>query len=128
MAEPDRDDTFVRLTVVRESSIAERWRDALEDAGIEAVVEIDDAAYALPGRSPLVGIGVQPIAFVYPISVPRADRERAAAVLIDHGWDGGREGHLRGTSAPSTGSTLKAALLAVGAAFAILVWRLLAES
>lgn len=113
---------FVRLTVAREAAIAERWRDALEAAGIEANLEIDDAAYALPGRSPLVGIGVSPMTFVYPISVPLPDRDRAAAVLIDHGWDGAVEGALREPPA-STGSTLKAALLALAAAVLIFAWR-----
>jgi hypothetical protein len=113
---------FVRLTVAREAAIAERWRDALEAAGIEANLQIDDAAYALPGRSPLVGIGVSPMTFVYPISVPLSDRDRAAAVLIDHGWDGAVEGALREAPA-STGSTLKAALLALAAAALIFAWR-----
>jgi hypothetical protein len=114
---------FVRLTVTREPALAERWRDALEAAGIEAFVEIDDASRALPGRSALVGIGAQPLAFVYPVSVPAEDRERAAAVLIDHGWDGGIEGGVR-SQPMSPRSSLRAALLAVGAGVLVLIWRL----
>ncbi|GMU41384.1 MAG: hypothetical protein AMXMBFR23_22500 [Chloroflexota bacterium] len=112
----------MRLTVVRDAALAEGWRDALEAAGIEAVVELDDAALALPGRSPLVGIGAPPLAFVYPISVPLVDRDRAAAVLIDAGWNGAVEGDRRAAPA-STGGALRGALWALLAAAAVIAWR-----
>lgn len=116
------DVALVRLTVVRDPVLAERWRDALEAAGIDAVVEMDDAALALPGRSPLVGIGATPFTLVYPLSVPRSDRDRAAAVLIDAGWNGSREGDRRATP-PSASGALRGALWALAAAVVVIAWR-----
>lgn len=86
----------MRLVALRDPQQAERWQAALEAQSIDAHVEIDDAHRALPGQMLIPGVSADsPVMFVYVISVPVADRERAASVLIDLGWDGsaaGRQG------------------------------------
>lgn len=79
---------------------AEEWARVLNEAGVDALVAITDAQTGDPGRSPLIGaIGSRPSEFVQLILIPPAERERAAAALLEAGWDG-REG-LRGGRGPS---------------------------
>lgn len=111
----------MRVAVAQEVETAERWRDALDGAGIDAQVEIADRQTALPGQSPFTGLGGAAPGFAYPVTVPAEDRERAAAILVDHGWDGGSG--ARGAPGVSTGTRLKGALVAVAIAFAFaLLW------
>lgn len=113
----------IRLAVLRDPRDAERYRDGLEAAGIDARVEIDDAQRALPGESLLPGLigGGQPL-FVYPLSIPADERTRAASVLIDLGWDGRRGG--RRTVAMAPGALLRGALLALAAGAAVAALRM----
>jgi hypothetical protein len=82
----------VRLLMTANPDRAQTWARALDAAGIDVLVEIQDAQLAQPGGSPLVGIlGARPLEFINVLTVEAADRERALAVLVDTGWDG-REG------------------------------------
>ncbi|MGE3960718.1 MAG: hypothetical protein AB7F65_03450 [Dehalococcoidia bacterium] len=88
------DAPLVRRPLLVTSSVeqAEGWAGALQDAGLDALIEIGDAQYADPARSALVGIlGTRPMEFVYLVTLPPAQREPAVAALLDAGWDG-REG------------------------------------
>jgi hypothetical protein len=80
-------DARVRVAIARDADTAERWRDALDAAGIDAFVEIDDDRAAIPGSASVLSVYTGP-RYVYPINVPADERERAAGVLINHGWDG----------------------------------------
>jgi hypothetical protein len=61
----------------------------LDAAGIDVLVEIQDAQFAQPGGSPLVGVlGARPLEFVHVLTVDPSDRDRALGVLVDAGWDG----------------------------------------
>jgi len=81
----------MQLIFLHNPEQAERWADALDDAGIDVFIEITDAREAW-GSSPLVGVlGARPMEFVHALTIHPEDRERALAVLVDAGWDG-REG------------------------------------
>ncbi len=89
---PDAESPFeperrLRVAVARDIATAERWRDALDAAGIDAFVEIDDDRAAIPGGASVLSVYTGP-RYVYPVNIPAAERERAAGVLINHGWDG----------------------------------------
>ena len=82
----------LRLLMTPSPDRAQAWAEALDAAGIDVLVEIQDAQFAQPGASPLVGVlGARPLDFVNVLTVAPADRERALGVLVDAGWDG-REG------------------------------------
>jgi hypothetical protein len=126
MVQEDDDDLRprIRMAVVRDADVAEAWCAALIEAGIDAFVEIDDERNAMPGQNPLVGITGGALSAVYPglvyaVSVPAEDRDRAAAVLIDHGWTGGRGG--RHEPAVSNRTRLTGAAVAIGIALAVAV-------
>ena len=73
-----------RIAVLRSASEATRLADALLAQDIEAIVEIDDAQHALPGRSLLPGVFALPDSlFAYPLTVPVADQDRAMRILHD---------------------------------------------
>ena len=118
------------LAVARDGETAARWASALEDAGLEADVRIDDAVALTKGSSmwPIVspgGGGHQ--LFAYPLFVPRGEREAAASVLVDQGWDG-RFGQTPagGRSAIGLNVALRGALFAVLSGVAVvlfLLWR-----
>lgn len=111
------------MAVVRDARVAEQWCDALIDADIDAFVEIDDERNAMPGQNPLVGItggAVSPVypGIVYAVNVPVEDRDRAAAVLIDHGWTGGGR---REVAVISGRTRVTGAAVAIGLALVIAV-------
>ena len=81
-----------QILVTRDPDRAEHWLHVLDDAGIDALVELADAQFAEPGGSPLVGVlGGRPLEFVHVLTVAPIDKERAITALIDAGWNG-REG------------------------------------
>lgn len=108
----------VRVATARDVTTAERWCDALEAAGIDAFVEIDDDRNVPGGSSPVITTYIGP-RFVYPVSVPAAERDRAAAVLIDHGWNG-RFGS-RNVAPMSYRSMLRGALIVVAISAALML-------
>lgn len=94
----EHSDTFmeapqrVRLLMTADPDRAQTWAQALDAAGIDVLVEIQDAQLAQPGGSPLVGVlGARPLEFLHVLTVEAADRDRALGALVDAGWDG-REG------------------------------------
>jgi len=102
---------------------AEEWARVLNEAGVDALVEITDAQTGDPGRSPLIGaIGSRPSEFVQLILIPPAERERAAAALLEAGWDG-REGLRggRGSSQSTPVATRRFTFAILGTVGAILV-------
>ena len=117
------DDGWIVLAVAEDAAVAERWSRALEAEGIEAAVRIGDAAVLQRGSSayPFLMPGGHRM-FAYPLLVPREERERAAGVLVDQGWDG-RAGQ-RGEPA-DFGRALRGALLATAAGVAVAVLLLL---
>lgn len=83
------------LLVTSSPEQAESWAAVLDNAGLDALIEITDAQTGDPGQSPLIGaIGMRPLEFVNAITIPPGQRDQAIAALLDAGWDG-REG-LRG--------------------------------
>ncbi|MEX2372400.1 MAG: hypothetical protein WD800_01230 [Dehalococcoidia bacterium] len=111
-----------RLLVTRDPDTAETWAEALDDAGVDALIEISDAQDVQPGSSPLVGVlGAHPLDFVHVLTVRPADRERALAALVDAGWDG-REG-LTTRAAPNVRGMLTAAAFTIAGIAAFLVLR-----
>src|SRR5687768_4700258 len=93
----------IRLAVLRDPREAERLQAGLESAGITAFVEIDDVQHALPGGTLIPGVTAGGSSmFAYPLVIHAADRDRAAAVLIDLGWDGRSAGRRRVERSPRT--------------------------
>lgn len=78
------------LAVARDAETAELWRESLEAFQIGAEIRIGDAAHLTTRSSVIIGANspAGDMLFAYPIFVPAEQRERAAAVLIDNGWDG----------------------------------------
>ncbi|TAJ21745.1 MAG: hypothetical protein EPO65_00825 [Dehalococcoidia bacterium] len=70
---------WVRFAAAHEASTAALWKRALLDAGITAVVEIEDARRVTPGNTPWGARG--PSMFLYGVSVPLEERDRAQAVI-----------------------------------------------
>ena len=97
-----------------DAEVAGAWRDALIAAGVTAELHIEDAARFNLAASPWP-TGAP---FAYVLHAPRADRARAAAALIDAGWDG-RAMPRGGARRAGRGGRRAAALLALGAALAL---------
>ena len=110
-------DYWLRLAVARDGDEAQEWREALEDAGVEVAVRIDDAQSAQPGSSPLTAVGAASLQFVYQIFVPHDQRDQAATALIDAGW------RASGDRGVSTQMLLKGAVMAIGVAILLVVTR-----
>ena len=77
--ELSRDDALRPVAFARDAETAERWARALEDAGIEAHIRIEDGAAFRPLGSAYGQLGGA--AFVYPVLVNRL-RHRAARRLL----------------------------------------------
>jgi hypothetical protein len=74
---------LVRIAVARDHAQAEAWAQALEAAGIDTAIEIDDGTYASTLGSAFGGQS-----FVYPVLVEASRRSEAARVLVDLGERG----------------------------------------
>ena len=107
------------LTVEADADVAGERRDALVEAGIDAELHIEDAARFSPTSS------VYPSGspFVYALFVPQ--HERAAAALIDAGWDGRRSAFGGGRIPLEPTFLLRGALVALLAGAAVMVLLLL---
>lgn len=70
---------WVRFAAAHEAGTATTWKHALQDAGIAAVVEIEDARRVTPANTPWGARGAS--MFLYGISVPEGERDRAQAVV-----------------------------------------------
>lgn len=104
---------LILLTAQRDGDLAGEWLDALLDAGIDAELHIEDAArFNLTSSAYPVGVP-----FVYALFVPRADRDRAADVLIDLGWDG--RGAPRSSAMRASGRHLRNVLLVAALSLAL---------
>ncbi|MBX7110851.1 MAG: hypothetical protein K1X87_03255 [Dehalococcoidia bacterium] len=110
---PAASSELVPFALTLDDEAAERWAAALEREGIEAELRIED------GRALNSGSSVFPTGpiFATALYVPASQRERAAAVLIDLGWDGRQlgAGHRRGLGDRRTalmGAVLMALLVA----------------
>lgn len=104
---------LILLTAQRDGDLAGAWLDALLDAGIDAELHIEDAArFNLTSSAYPVGVP-----FVYALFVPRAYRDRAADVLIDHGWDG--RGAPRASAMRASGRHLRNVLLVAALSLAL---------
>lgn len=105
---------LVPFALTLDDEAAERWVEALGHAGIEAELRIED------GRALNSGSSVFPTGpiFATALYVAAGQREQAAAVLIDHGWNGRQlgAGHRRGLTDRRTallGAVLMALFVAV---------------
>lgn len=113
---------WVLLAIARDAQVAEQWQDALDSDDIESEVRIEDSALA--GRSsalPQANAAVGHELFAYSVWVPAVDREVAAQVLRDGGWDGN---YGQRDNTISAGFALRGALLALAAAVLLIVVRL----
>ncbi len=120
---PDRRPLLVTSNVAQ----AESWTATLQDAGVDALIEITDAQTGDPARSPLIGIlGVRPPEFVYLVTLPPRQRDLAVSALVDAGWDG-REGLRggRGTLGPGESSVRQLAVAGVLSALGIALFILI---
>lgn len=118
-SEPPAVRGLVLLTVQREGDLAGAWHEALLATDIDAELHIRDAA----SFSPTSSVYPTGAPFVYALFVAQADRERAANLLIDLGWDGrgiGGTGRRRGGRA-SAGGALRNAVLVAGASLALVM-------
>lgn len=118
-------DEWVPLAVARDADTADEWVSALDDAGIDAEVRIGDAVNLTSGSSfwPTASPGGHQF-FAYPLFVPAGQREAAAGVLIERGWDG-RHGQV-GRTPVDPAFVLRGALfatLAGGVVALLLLWR-----
>ena len=112
---------LVLLTVEADADVAGERRDALVEAGIDAELHIEDGA----GFSPTSSVYPTGSPFVYALFVPRAQREEAAAALIEVGWDGRRSAFAGGRAHVGAGFALRGALIALLAGAAVVVALLL---
>ncbi len=78
MVAPSRD-PFVPVAFAPDSDTARRYADALDAAGIEAHVRIEDGAHLSPTGSAYGSLTSQP--FVYPVLVSRVQRRAAQRVI-----------------------------------------------
>ena len=116
------DARWTLLAIARDDRTSEQWQDALDDAGIESEVRIEDAV--LTGRSSMLTQLNSPTdaqLFSFALWVPTTAREDAARALVDAGWDGN---HGQRSNAISTGFALRGALFALAAAAAVIIVRL----
>lgn len=97
---PAASSDLVPFALTLDNEAAERWAAALQREGVEAELRIED------GRALNSGSSVFPTGpiFATALYVPVSERERAASVLIDLGWDGKQvgAGHRRGLPDRST--------------------------
>ena len=70
---------WVRFAAAHEADTAVVWKRALLDAGITAVIEIEDARRVTPGNTPWGARG--PSMFRYGVAVPEEERDRAQAIV-----------------------------------------------
>ena len=70
---------WVRFAAAHEADTAVVWKRALLDAGITAVIEIEDARRVTPGNTPWGARG--PSMFLYGVSVPEEERDRAQTIV-----------------------------------------------
>lgn len=70
---------WIRFAAAHEAGTAAVWKRALLDAGISAVVEIEDARRVTPGNTPWGARG--PSMFLYGVSVPERERDRAQMIV-----------------------------------------------
>lgn len=96
MEPTDAEGPRARVDVQRDAHEAERRAEVLQAAGIDARVEIDDTQRALPGQSLIPGVPAMPgeSLFAFPLTVPVAERARAAELLA--ALDGVEDAHLSG--------------------------------
>ncbi len=111
---------IVRLPLLVTSSPerAESWATVLDEAGLDALIEITDAQIGDPGQSPLIGaIGMRPLEFVNAVTIPPEQRDEAIAALLDAGWDGreGLRGGRQSLGPDDTGRQRTALILLAGA-------------
>jgi hypothetical protein len=93
------------LLVTSSPDQAEDWATILNEAGVDALVEITDAQIGDPGGSPLIGaLGMRPAEFVYLVTIPPPQRDLAVGALLEAGWDG-REGLRGGRGSLGPGSS-----------------------
>ena len=122
-SEPPAARGLVLLTVQREGDLAGAWHEALLGAGLDAELHIRDAA----SFSPTSSVYPTGAAFVYVLFVAKHDRERAANLFIDLGWDGrgigGTGRGLVGRAPAGAGlrASLRSALLVLAASLALVV-------
>lgn len=83
-----RSPRLVPFAITADDDAAHRWIDALHEAGIPAELHIEDGTRLATGSS------VFPTGRIFASAVYIAPehRDRAAALLIDLGWDGRQQG------------------------------------
>lgn len=117
----DTDHGWIRVAATRDPDMADRWREAVEAAGVPVEVHIEDPREALPGTAGVPDF-VLGSGFAYGVWVSPDDRVAAGRALIDAGWDG-RHGSFD-VDAPSTRTLLRGALLALAAAAVVVILRI----
>ncbi len=108
---PPASSELVPFALTLDDEAAERWHEALTTAGIDAELRIED------GRALNSGSSVFPTGpiFATALYIAASERERAASVLIDHGWDGRQigAGHQRRVLPDGRTTLLGAVLMAL---------------
>lgn len=119
--ETDVERHWIRVAATRDEDTADRWRDAVEAAGLSVEVHIEDMREALPGSSAIPDL-VLGAPFAYGLWIPPDERQQAVRALIDAGWDG-RHGSVD-AERPPTHTIVRGALLALVAAAAVVIARM----
>ena len=114
---------LVLLTVQQDADVAGSWRDALVEANVDVELHIEDGA-SFSATSSLYPTHGTSTPWVYALFVPRADRERAAGALINHGWDG-RSGTMANRWRIGHAFALRGALISILAGATVVVALLL---
>jgi hypothetical protein len=112
---------WVLLAIARQADTAERWRDAVDAAGLDVEVRIEDGVLA--GHSSAVTHANNPGGaqlFAFGLWVPASQHRDAARALGSIGWRGG---YRDGAPALPAGYVVKGALAALGAAVLVIIVR-----
>ena len=117
----DDGDRWVLLAVARDGETAEQWTAALADAGVDAQARIGDAVQLTKGSSFWPAMNPGDGLFAFPLFVRAEQRQEAASVLVDRGWDG-----RSGWPEPEGGRRLGLDVALPGALLATLVGALVA--
>lgn len=100
----------------------EQARNAAVADGVSTAVGLAAGAMELNPLGPLVAIGMKTLAFRYAESRPDTERPTVYAAVASL-WQGAAANNLCVTAAILTGGTFAPACLAVGAAWALKVWK-----
>ncbi len=117
---------FIPLAMTDDQAMARGWLDALNAAGIPAELRIEDARRMLATAAvrPMRPLPIGPV-YATTLLVLTEERARAAALLVDLGWDGRRVAATVGQHPLTTAAWWSGAAAATVSGLAIVVMALI---